>query len=163
MPWLKVEYNCGNCVIGQKYFSTRYGSKGKITYTHTEDGKTTTAQKRCNDRKSELHGNTQLVVDGIKRDSLAESNRFEELMFLQKNGYIKDLQYQVSFELIPRQQGENRNERPIKYIADFAYDEKQPDGSWKHIVEDKKGHKTKDYIIKRKLMLYIHGISIMET
>lgn len=55
MPWLKVEYNCGNCVIGQKYFSTRYGSKGKITYNHTENGKTTTAQKRCNDKKSELH------------------------------------------------------------------------------------------------------------
>lgn len=125
--------------------------------THQQD------QRKQVKRVKNKYGNTQLVVDGIKRDSLAESNRFEELMFLQKSGYIKDLQYQVPFELIPRQQGENRNERPIKYIADFVYDEKQPDGSWKHIVEDKKGHKTKDYIIKRKLMLYIHGISIMET
>lgn len=103
------------------------------------------------------------MVDGQKRDSLAESNRYEELRLLQQAGYIKNLQYQVPFLLIPNQEGENRTERSVKYIADFVYDEKQEDGTWLHIVEDKKGHKTKDYIIKRKLMLYIHNISIRET
>ncbi len=39
----------------------------------------------------------------------------------------------------------------------------QPDGTWKWVVEDTKGAKTKEYIIKRKLMLYIHGISVKET
>lgn len=39
----------------------------------------------------------------------------------------------------------------------------QADGTWKQVVEDTKGAKTKEYIIKRKLMLYIHGISVKET
>lgn len=54
MPWLSAEYDCGNCVIVKKYFSTRYGSKGKITYDTTKDGKTTRQQKACNDRKAEM-------------------------------------------------------------------------------------------------------------
>lgn len=112
--------------------------------------------------KSKYH-NQQITVDGEKRDSLQESNRLEELKMLQRLGEIKDLQTQVPYTLIPSQKGENRNERPVKYIADFVYKERQPDGSWKEIVEDKKGYKTKDYTIKRKLMLYIHGISIKET
>jgi hypothetical protein len=49
-------------------------------------------------------------------------------------------------------------EREVAYIADFVYTE---DG--KRIVEDSKGFKTKDFIIKRKLMLYMHGIRIKET
>ena len=109
------------------------------------------------------YGNQRLIVDGIKRDSLSESNRLEELRYLMKSGYVKDLQYQVPFLLIGSQQGEYRNERPLKYIADFVYDELQEDGSWKHIVEDTKGHKTSDYVIKRKLMLFIYGISIRES
>jgi hypothetical protein len=114
------------------------------------------------DNISKYH-NQQITVDGEKRDSLQESNRLEELKILQRLGEIKDLQTQVPFTLIPSQKGENRNERPVKYIADFVYQERQPNGTWKQIVEDTKGYKTKDYTIKRKLMLFIHGISIKET
>lgn len=49
------------------------------------------------------------------------------------------------------------------YKADFVYEVCQPDGTWKQVVEDTKGAKTKEYIIKRKLMLFIHGISVKET
>lgn len=49
------------------------------------------------------------------------------------------------------------------YKADFVYEVCQPDGTWKRVVEDTKGAKTKEYIIKRKLMLFIHGISVKET
>lgn len=109
------------------------------------------------------YGNQKIVIDGVERDSLAESNRLEQLKILQRVGAIQNLQYQVKYELIPKQQGENRNERAVTYIADYVYDEVMPDGSLRQVVEDCKGHKTKDYIIKRKLMLYIHGISIKET
>ncbi len=67
------------------------------------------------------------------------------------------------YELIPAGVGEHRKERPVIYKADFVYEVCQPDGTWKWVVEDTKGAKTKEYIIKRKLMLYIHGISIKET
>lgn len=44
------------------------------------------------------------------------------------------------------------------YIADFVYHE---DGM--QVVEDTKGVRTADYIIKRKLMLWVHGIRIKEV
>jgi hypothetical protein len=31
------------------------------------------------------------------------------------------------------------------------------------VVEDTKGFRTKDYVIKRKLMLWVHGIKIHEV
>jgi hypothetical protein len=48
-------------------------------------------------------------------------------------------------------------ERACAYVADFVYTE-----NGKKIVEDTKGFKTKDYIIKRKLMLWVHGIRVKE-
>ena len=82
---------------------------------------------------------------------------------LEKTGYITKLERQVKFELIPSQKikisGKNKTvERPVTYIADFVYFE---DG--KKVVEDTKGLKTREYIIKRKLMLFVHGIKIHEV
>ena len=121
------------------------------------------AYSAAGNQKKSKFGNRKIIIDGIERDSLAESNRLEQLKILQRAGVIKNLKYQVKYELIPKQQGEYRNERAVTYIADYVYDVVMPDGSLRQVVEDCKGHKTKDYIIKRKLMLYINGISIKET
>jgi len=96
-------------------------------------------------------------VDGYH--SKKEAKRSAALIILQRAGVITDLQEQVKFELIPTQRTEDgKTERSVSYIADFVYKE---DG--KLIVEDSKGFKTTDYIIKRKLMLFIHGITVRET
>jgi len=87
-------------------------------------------------------------------DSKAEAKRAAELKLLQRAGKISDLQEQVPFELIPKQAGE----RAVIYKADFAYWE---NGSF--VVEDVKGMKTREYVIKRKLMLHVHGIRIRES
>ena len=107
-------------------------------------------------------------------DSRKEARRYNELLLLQKVGIIYDLMTQVKYELIPAQyesyerygkngkrleNGKRLIERKVEYIADFVY----KDSTGKTIVEDTKGVKTKDYIIKRKLMLYIHGIKIKEV
>jgi hypothetical protein len=87
---------------------------------------------------------------------MKEANRWCELKMLEKAGLIKDLQRQVKFELIPKQDGE----RAVHYVADFVYVE---DG--KKIVEDVKSavtKKNKEYVIKRKLLLWRHGIRIKE-
>lgn len=74
-------------------------------------------------------------------------------------GVISDLKMQVPFELIPSQKRDGKTvERPVKYIADFVYTQ---DGET--IVEDAKGMRTKEYIIKRKLMLMRYGIRIREV
>lgn len=119
--------------------------------------KRTAFQKRygCSNK----YHSKQTCVDGIKFDSKKEATRYCELKLLQRAGEIKDLQRQVRFELIPSQRIDGRIvERPISYIADFVYTNK--DGQ--QIVEDTKGIKTREYIIKRKLMLYIKGVQIVE-
>ena len=65
---------------------------------------------------------------------------------------------QVAFELIPAQKAGGRSERACKYVADFVYTK-----SGEVVVEDVKGHRTPEYIIKRKLMLWRHGIAIQEV
>lgn len=96
--------------------------------------------------------------DGMKFDSAKEYRRFCELSLLEKAGKVTDLQRQVKFELIPSQRiGGKVVERACTYVADFVYTE-----NGNQVVEDTKGFKTKDYIIKRKLMLHNFGIQIKE-
>ena len=94
-------------------------------------------------------------------DSRKEMRRFKQLESLEKQGIIKDLRRQVRYDLLPSQYIDGRCvERGVKYFADFVYIDK----SGKTIVEDVKSpvSRTKDYVIKRKLMLHIHGIRIAE-
>lgn len=91
--------------------------------------------------------------------SKKEARRADELRLLERSGQISDLKEQVKFNLIPSQKIDGKVvERQCNYVADFTYYE---DG--KYIVEDVKGMKRPEYIIKRKLMLYVHGIRIRET
>ena len=101
------------------------------------------------------YGNIKTITsDGIKHDSQKEANRWCELKLLQRAGKISDLQRQVPYELLPKQDGE----RAVHYVADFVYVE-----NGREVVEDAKGKRTKEYILKRKMMLYFHGIKIKET
>ena len=100
--------------------------------------------------------NRKVEIDGIKFDSTKEGERDLELKLLLKAGKIRDLQMQVEFELIPKQGGE----RACKYKADFVY---HMADTGKMVVEDVKGKRTREYIIKRKLMLWRHGIKIVEV
>lgn len=91
--------------------------------------------------------------------SRKEAKRAEELRLLEKAGQINNLKEQVRFELIPAQYvGGELVERACEYVADFTYHDPH-----NYVVEDKKGRRTKDYIIKRKLMLHVHGIRVRET
>lgn len=120
------------------------------------------------------YGNKKVYVDGKVFDSVKEYRRYTELKLLEAAGVISDLRWQVRFELIPAQYETIRNysktgkrlkdkqkcvERAVEYIADFVYTD--TDGC--EIVEDTKGKRTKEYIIKRKLMRYLKGITIQEV
>jgi tRNA A22 N-methylase len=104
--------------------------------------------------------------DGIVFDSQKEALRWEQLRILER---------QVAYEIIPAQyetydrysktgkrlkDGQRLVERKVEYVADFVYTDAQ---TGERIVEDAKGVRTKDYIIKRKLMHAVHGIKIHET
>ena len=100
------------------------------------------------------YGNKKTAAsDGKIFASKKECRRYEELLVLQKIGAIKCLQTQVEYVLIPKQIGE----RKCSYFADFVY----YDAIDQMHVEDTKGFRTKEYIVKRKLMLQL-GIRIEE-
>lgn len=103
--------------------------------------------------------NRKITIDGQTFDSKREAQRFQELRILERQGTISDLQTQVTFELIPSQKVAGKvAERAVKYVADFVYTE-----GGKKVVEDVKGVRTKEYVIKRKLMLWRHGIQVQEV
>lgn len=124
--------------------------------------------------------NNPVEYDGINFDSKREAKRYAELKLLERAGEITDLQRQVKFELIPAQyetverwsdktgkrlkDGKRLLEKECSYIADFVY---CMDG--RLVVEDVKGYRDPQsagyakFVIKRKLMLYVHGIRIQEV
>lgn len=106
------------------------------------------------------YGNKKVWFDGMEFDSIRERDRYLELKLLQRAGEISDLRTQVKFELIPSQVYDGKVvERPVTYIADFVYKDKLGNT----VVEDAKGHRTTEYILKRKMMLYFLGIRVREV
>lgn len=97
---------------------------------------------------------------GIQFDSKKEAERYRELRLLEMAGEIKSLQIQVKFPLLPSQKDESGKviERGVSYVADFTYIDRE--GYF--VVEDTKGVRTPEYILKRKLMYYFHKIRIRE-
>lgn len=117
------------------------------------------------------YSNERTTVDEIKFSSKKEAARYRELKLMERAKVVKDLKCQVPFEIVPKQQGE----RAAHYVADFTYWELQalpPEeqrlrpaarGVWTFVVEDVKGYRTSEYVLKRKLMLLVHQIRITET
>ena len=117
-------------------------------------------------------------ITGDVFDSQKEYQHWRVLRLLEQNGKISNLERQVKFELIPSQRKESTEvykagpqkglpkpgeviEKPCTYIADFVYIE-----NGKKVVVDTKGCKSGAaydlFVIKRKLMLYVHGIRVKE-
>lgn len=102
---------------------------------------------------------------------MKEYHRYLDLIALQMAGEITDLQRQVKYLLIPAQRepdqigkrgGKKKGkllEREVAYFADFVYKLTE---TGETVVEDTKGMRTTDYILKRKMMLFFHGIKIKE-
>lgn len=111
------------------------------------------------ERRGQKYGNEKVADRGQTFDSKAEHRRFIFLEAMQKAGEISDLRCQVEFELIPATpKPGGGKERPTKYRADFVY----LDRAGATIVEDVKGAVTPEFRIKRKLMLWRHGIEVKE-
>lgn len=105
------------------------------------------------------YGAKKTQIDGRTFDSQGEANRYMELRHLERAGLIENLELQVRYELVPGVVLYGKKARPICYLADFRYLE-----AGQLVVEDwKPGVRTKEYVIKRALMRFVHGIEIRET
>lgn len=125
--------------------------------------------------RSKYHSN-KITRDGETFDSIKEYRRWCELKLLEKAGKIICLDRQVKFILVPAQyetfprysektgkrlkDGMRCVEKEVAYYADFVYMDAE---TGRQTVEDTKGFKTTEYVIKRKLMLYLHNIKIQEV
>ena len=118
-------------------------------------------------KKRSKYGNNRVGEHASQK----EHDRANQLKLWQRAGVISNLREQVPYKLIPAQYGECGTdlkgkpvrvcvEKSCKYIADFVYTDNE---TGQTIVEDTKGVRTKEYIIKRKLMLFRHGIRIKEV
>ena len=121
------------------------------------------AQKQVGEKvlaqKTGKYHNRKTVRHGITFDSKHEADRYDELRLLLKAGEIHDLKLQQAYKLVGAQRTPTGAAvRAVTYIADFVYIR-----NGKTIVEDAKGFKTKDYIIKKKLMLERFGIWVEEV
>lgn len=117
------------------------------------------------------YGNKKVKHNGRTLDSRRERKRYYELEVLEKAGEISDLRLQVPFEIIPAiyetveiqlktkvKYVQKCVQRAAHYVADFVYMDK--DGN--QIVEDVKGFRTPEYLLKKKMMRAFLGITIKE-
>lgn len=99
------------------------------------------------------YGNKRVTIGDKKFASKKEGKRYIDLCLLQRSGAIFGLKTQVHYPI------HINGMLVCKYIADFVYYNKK--GS--KVVEDTKGYRTTEYKLKKKLMLAVHGIEILET
>jgi len=117
--------------------------------------------------------NKKMVVDGIQFDSRREGQYYVKLKLLLAAGEISDLRLQVPYEIIPAiYKDEVKHlktkdkvvrkcvQRATTYVADFVYVDNAT-GETK--VVDTKGFRTKEYKLKKKMMLAFNGIDIIEA
>jgi transcriptional antiterminator len=117
------------------------------------------------------YGNKKAKHDGMVFDSRRERNRYIILSALQRAGEISDLRMQVTYELLPAiyemeekqlktkvKMVQRCAQRAVHYIADFVYKDKEGN----EVVEDTKGMRTKEYLLKKKMMRALLGIQIKE-
>lgn len=130
-------------------------------------------RNKMNDFKPTKYHSRANEIDGIKFASKREAVWYERFKEKKAHGEIKDFKMQVPFELIPVQKQivtvidkkgrqvdkEKVIERAVTYVADFIVI--HSDGSTE--VYDVKGFPDQKYPIKRKLLLYVHGLRITEV
>ncbi|MEO0035676.1 MAG: Azospirillum phage Cd [Pseudomonadota bacterium] len=102
-------------------------------------------------RPNKFHAR-KTVVDGITFDSAAEARRWADLLLLERAGQISNLERQVDFPCVVN------GAKVCVYRADFVYFEGPA-----RVVEDVKGHRTREYLLKKKLVEAVYpGVRITE-
>lgn len=107
--------------------------------------------------KGNKYGNTVVEKDGKKFGSKKEANRYPDLVLMQLAGEIRDLKCQQKFDFVI-------NEILVcSYIADFTYIIVKTNAFTVEDVKSEVTRKNREYNIKRKLMLAVYKIKILET
>lgn len=108
--------------------------------------------------KKSKYRNVRVQVDGIWFDSKKEAKRYSELIILERENSIASLIVHPVFEF------KIEGRHICSYEGDFSYWVADGDSGpyGKPVIEDVKGHRTREYLIKKKLMKAVYGIDIVE-
>lgn len=107
--------------------------------------------------RRQKYANRRVEIDGQTFDSKAEARYWGHLQIRLKAGEISNLRRQVPFVLAPAVVIGGRKRPPLRYVADFVWEE-----GGRTVVADVKGAVPEAYRIKRHLLKAIHGIDILE-
>lgn len=114
-------------------------------------------QAKATAPRRQKYANNRTEIDGQTFDSKAEARYWTHLQIRLKAGEISNLRRQVAFELAPSVIIAGRKRPPLRYIADFVWEE-----GGKTVVADVKGPMPDAYRIKRHLLKAVHDIDILE-
>jgi hypothetical protein len=99
-------------------------------------------------RKNKYNALKTTCKAGHLHDSRKEAHRCNELHLMWRAELITEPETQFVFELLPKFTANGERVRPLTYRADFVYFEGN-----RMVIEDVKGTRTKEYLIKKKLLL----------
>ena len=98
--------------------------------------------------------NIKASYEGITFDSRKEAHRYQELLWMERAGLIRNIELQPRYDLIVNSQ------KIGFYKADFRYEMVD---TGEAVVEDVKGVRTPIYVMKCKLVKALYGIDIVEV
>lgn len=117
----------------------------KITAKEHRDMQKRPTRSKYNAKKVE--------IDGHNFPSKKEAHRYLELKTLENAGEISHLSLQPKFRLLDPITHNGKKIRKVDYTADFYY----IDNEGREIIEEVKGHRTQDYVIRMKLFIHKYG------
>lgn len=137
---------------GDRISLADFKKSGGLAAARIKTSKSKTSQSN-KEKKGSKYGAKKTEVDGITFDSGQEASRYTDLKLLEKLGEISELELQVCYSL------DVNGQHICKYYADFVYFDNIKKIK---VVEDVKGFRTKEFILKKKLMLAVYGIDVFE-
>lgn len=107
-------------------------------------------------RPGNKFGARKTVVDGITFDSVKEGQYYRTLKEQKRLGIILDFEIKRRWDLVVK------GNKVTRYTCDFVVFNR--DGS-ETVIDVKGGNatRTRDYVLRKKLMKAIHGIDIVEV
>ena len=106
---------------------------------------------RVNAPKKSKYHNEKVVLDGITFDSKKEARYYANLLIQKKAGLVKEFELQPVFILQDSYRTKDgKKVREIVYKADFRVTYTNN----RQVIVDVKGHKTKEYLLKKKMLLF---------
>ncbi len=141
----------------RKLYEKQFGQQIKSNEANERLTELAQAAEGKKPKESKYHAkpSERLTANGtvIKFDSKREAAYYDQLKALEMAGVVKDIRLQVQFLLKPAYTDGTTGERfrAINYLADFTY-LKLEGGEWKYHIADSKGHITKEYALKKKIM-----------